>query len=122
MKKYLSLLLCLLIAFQLCIPCFAAEARIAGTKSHEETKVYTHDGVVIARIAITGSFTYNGSYAVVNSKSISKCETYNGWSFQQTSFTVSGGTITLTGKLTKLFHETKTVSISLTCDAYGNIS
>lgn len=122
MKKYLSLLLCLLIVIQCCIPCFAAEARIAGTRDSERTKVYKYDGEVIAEITITGKFTYNGSYAVVNSKSISKCETYNGWSFQQTSFTVSGGTITLTGKLTKLFHEARTVSISLTCDAYGNIS
>lgn len=151
MKKICVFLLCLLIVFPMCIPCSAYTAdetvvytsetdlgngimctetitvsdgfsRIAGTKTGSRTKTYTYYDKLIAEIAITATFTYNGVLAGVTSMSISKCETYDGWKFQQTSFAPSGGTLSLTGKLTKLFFPNVDVNISLTCDKNGNIS
>ena len=77
---------------------------------------------LIAEIWIDATFRYDGNTVSVVSKSISKCETYDGWSFKQSSFTSSGGTVTLTGKLTKLLVLNANVNISLTCDKNGNIS
>ena len=83
---------------------------------------YTYNGEIIAYIEISAIFRYDGNTVSVVSKSISKCETYDGWSFKQSSFTSSGGTVTLTGKLSKLLLLNASVNISLTCDKNGNIS
>lgn len=83
---------------------------------------YTYNDEVIARIEISCVFRYDGSAVSVVSKSISQCDTYNGWSFKQSSFTSSGGTVTLTGKLNKFLILNASVNMSLTCDKNGNIS
>lgn len=85
-------------------------------------KKYYDDGALVAEIALTATFRYDGNTVSVVSKSISKCETYDGWSFKQSSFTSSGGTVTLTGKLSKLLVLNASVKISFTCDENGNIS
>lgn len=92
------------------------------SKAYTDKRTYTRDGTVIAEIWIDATFRYDTQTVSVVSKSISKCETYDGWSFKQSSFTSSGGTVTLTGKLTKLLVLNANVSISLTCDENGNIS
>ena len=149
MKKLTAFLTCIFLLLASVAPCAAAEAGTviysaeetldngvtvvdtitvlqsnarATTKTYQRTNTYKHNGEVIAEIAITATFQYDGSTVSVVSKSVSTCETYEGWSFKQSSFTSSGGTVTLTGKLTKLILLNADVSISLTCDKNGNVS
>lgn len=82
----------------------------------------TVSGVIAAIITIQGTFSYNGSSVSVISKSVTQTDTYNGWSYSQISFTSSGGTISLTGKVTKLLILSNTFTMSLSCDKNGNIS
>lgn len=96
----------------------------ARTASRSATKkqTFSDNGTTIAEIAITGVFRYDGSTVSVSSKLVSQKDTYDGWSFTQNSFTSSGGTITLAGKLTKPLRVSVSVNIKLTCDKNGNIS
>ena len=87
-----------------------------------KTKKYTTSGKVIAKIAVTAEFSYNGSSVKVLSKKVSKKEVYSGWSFTQSSFTSSGGTVTLKGSLKKTGVSAVPVSLKITCDKNGNIS
>ena len=149
MKKLTALFICMLLLVGCITPCTAAEtekvisytvetmengvtveetitmlqsAARSTTETYTKTKTYKHNGDLIAEITITATFQYDGSTVSVVSKSVSTCETYEGWSFKQSSFTSSGGTVTLTGKLTKLILLNADVSISLTCDKNGNVS
>lgn len=83
---------------------------------------FTRSGATIAIIAITGTFKYTGTSVSVTSKSVSQKDTYNGWSFNQSSFTSSGGTIKLTGKLTKLLLSSTSFTMTLSCDKNGNLT
>lgn len=94
----------------------------ASTKTATNTKTFTHNGNVIAIIAITGTFSYNGTSSSVVSKSISRLDTYSGWKFTQTNFSSEGGAIGLVGELDHLLYKAKEVSLSLICDQFGNIS
>lgn len=149
MKKLITVLFCLMVISICILPCSAVDNRevifyaeetlengivvvdtitennpISRSISRSVTreKIYYLNDEVIAEIAITATFRYDTQTVSVVSKSISKCETYDGWSFKQSSFTSSGGTVSLTGKLTKLLVLNANVSISLTCDENGNIS
>ncbi|MGM9593914.1 MAG: hypothetical protein ACI3U8_06125 [Candidatus Onthomonas sp.] len=150
MKKLSALLLCLLLLCSLFAPAAALDTGAdqavstqtidlgdgwtvteeliindqARTASRAATKKqsFSKNGEAIADIAITGVFRYDGSTVSVSSKVVSQKDTYNGWSFSQSSFTSSGGTITLTGKLTKPLNASGNVNITLTCDKNGNIS
>lgn len=149
MKKIIALLTCLVVITGCIFPCSAAEnseviyyaeetldngitvvdvitvsqiSARAMLRDADRSKTYRDGDTVIAEIAVTGTFRYDGTTVSVVSKSISKCETYDGWSFKQSSFTSSGGTITLTGTLNKLIFLNADVNISLTCDKNGNIS
>lgn len=81
----------------------------------------TDGSTVIADFTIRGTFSFNGSEVKVISKEIVQYNTYDSWKFSQTSFTSSGGTITLSGKLTKVL-SSKSISLSLSCDKDGNVS
>ena len=151
MRQIRVFLLCIILVLGFVHPCAAVEASSENVIFYEEktnedgittitvitshgdqarstNKTYTKkstsikNGTIIADIWITGTFQYDGTTVSVVSKSISKCETYDGWSFKQSSFTSSGGTITLEGKLTKLIVLNADISISLSCDKNGNIS
>lgn len=152
MKKFLSLILCLATLFSLTIPCFALEtttepqvflseetttedgititdtltvydqAARSSTRKATRERTITKSGTTIAIIAITATFRFDGSTVSVVSKSVSKKETYDGWTFTQTSFTSSGGTVTLKGTLTKLLCPRYAVNMTLSCDKDGNIS
>jgi hypothetical protein len=87
-----------------------------------KTRTYKKNDTTIAIIAVTAVFSYNGSTVSVSSKKVSQSDTYEGWKYSQTSFTSSGGTVTLSGKLTKLLNSTVPVSVTITCDANGNIT
>lgn len=148
MKKIVAFVFCLFLVLNLSIPCLAtrgeeiiysAQTELENgiicldmitvsssllrsqDKTATRSQTFLRDGTTIAEISITGTFRYDGSTISVVSKSISKCQTYDGWKFTQSSFTSSGGTITLTGTLSKLLLKTN-VNISLSCDKDGNIS
>ena len=150
MKKGSTLLLCMLLICSLLVPAAAQDTVSAQTVSTQtidlgdgwtvteeliindqartasraatKKQSFSKNGEAIADIAITGVFRYDGSTVSVSSKVVSQKDTYNGWSFTQNSFTSSGGTITLTGKLTKPLRVSGSVNIKLTCDKNGNIS
>lgn len=94
----------------------------ATQKRAEIKRTFTRDNTTIAIIAYEAVFQYDGSTVSVVSKSITQVDTYDGWSFKQNSFTSSGGTVTLTGKLSKLLILNTSVNLTLTCDKSGNIS
>lgn len=100
----------------------SVDSTYATDKTYTRQREYYYGDTLIADIAITGTFRYTGSSVSVVSKSVSRSETYDGWSFKQSSFSSSGGTIALTGKLTKLLIFNADVNMSLTCDKNGNIS
>lgn len=89
-----------------------------GTKK----QTYKHGDTVIAIIAIKAMFVYDGLKSAVVSKQVTQTDTYSGWTYTQNSFTSVANTVTLAGKLSKLFAANVAVNMSLTCDANGNIS
>lgn len=93
----------------------------SNVKTVSKTWNIKDGGDIIATIELTGTFAYDGNSVSVRSKEVSQCDTYNNWSFSQTSFTSSGGTITLNGKLSRLLKSTS-ISMSLSCDKNGNVS
>ncbi len=94
----------------------------SSTRTATRTKTYLDGDTTIAVIALTATFSYSGSSVSVLSKEISRCDTYKGWSFAQNSLSSSGGTATLTGRLTRILSRQVSVNISITCDKNGNIS
>ena len=98
-----------------------AQTRIA-TKSYTRQQSFYYKDNLIAVIAFTAKFYYDGIDVSVISKSVTQTDTYNNWNYTQNSFTSSGGTVTLTGKLTKLLIFNASISMGLACDANGNIT
>lgn len=94
----------------------------SSTKGYTRTKTIRYDGIIIGKIAVYGSFKYDGTTVSVVSKRVNQADTYEGWSYKQNSFTSSGGTITLDAKLTKLLVMNIPFTITLSCDKDGNIS
>ena len=145
MKRALTIILCLFLLGTSIFPVSAADNGISGTtmenglkvvdeitivenaraaeKSATHTKTFYREDKLIAVIAFTATFRYDGTSVSVVSKSITQTDTYNGWSYTQESFTSSSGTVTLTGKLKYLLiFSSTTFTMDLTCDANGNIS
>lgn len=83
---------------------------------------YDSSDTMIAVIAVTAVFRYDGSTVRVVSKTVSQSDTYDGWSFSLNSLTSSGGTVTMSGKLTKLLILNQPITVSITCDKNGNIT
>lgn len=153
MRKCLILLLCFILIVSLTIPAFATDyERTTGTvilhreetlsngitvideivevsqtratgKTCTRTNTFKDGDTVIAVITFQATFKFDGTTVSVLSKSVTQTDTYAGWAFHQSSFTSSGGTVTLTGKLTKwLIFNSSTFTMSLTCDKDGNVS
>lgn len=101
---------------------------IVTSQTRSSSKDYTfqrsiyHGTNEIATIAIYGNFKYDGTNVSVISKRVSRSDAYDGWSYSQTSFTSSGGTITLSAKLTKILTPSIPFTMTLSCDKDGNIS
>ena len=91
-------------------------------KTYTRRRTFDKDGTVIAIIAFTVTYRYDGTTVSVVAKAVTQTDTYDGWSYTQQSFTSSGGTVTLSGKLSKLLIFNNTFSMSMTCDKNGNIS
>jgi len=94
----------------------------SSDKTYEFNRQITASGTTIGSISIKGTFRYDGSTVSVVSKSVTKTDTYNGWKYSQSSFTSSGGTITLSAKLTKTLTPSIPFTMTLSCDKDGNIS
>lgn len=96
----------------------ARSSNITATRQ----KTLTRDDTVIGIIAFKATFRYDGNTVSVVSKSVTQTDTYDGWSYTQNSFTSSGGTVTLEGKLTKWLILNTSFTMSLTCDKNGTLS
>ena len=96
---------------------FSSPMVVTGNKKSE----YKSSGTTIATVTVTASFRYTGSSVSVVAKSYSKT-VYNGWKFSKSSFSASGGKVTLKGSLNKSGQGSVPVSISIACDKNGRIS
>ncbi len=147
MKKLLAFFLCPLLVVSLSMPTFAAgqteviysEETVledgtvvkdevivtSNTRATEKTatrrKTFTQNDETIAIIAFTATFRYDGSSVFVISKSVTQTDTYQGWSYTQTAFTSTAGSVNLKGKLTKLV-AAHSFTLALHCDKNGNLS
>lgn len=100
-----------------------AQTRTTYGKTAVYKDTFKDGDTVIAIIAFEATFHYDGTSVSVASKRITQIDTYSGWSFKQSSFTSSGGSVTLAGKLTKwLIFNTSSFTMVLTCDKNGNVS
>lgn len=145
MRKCIVIALCVLLLIS-AMPVYAAEPAPAGetapadgitcvtelivenqnARSAERTATRRdtfYDGdTVIAVIAFQATFRFDGNSVNVIAMSVTETDTYEGWSYKQTSFTSSGGTVTLEGKLTKWLIFNSAFTMSMTCDKNGTIS
>ena len=149
MKRVLSLILCMVFLLVLAVPAFAAErtegnvvyrdeftledgftvAReivdVSFARSAEKTFVQNwkikNGSTVVANIEITATYYCDGRSVYVVSKTVSRADTYYGWSFTQNYLIAGGGTVTLSATLTK-GGKTMPVTLNMTCDKDGNIS
>ena len=148
MKRFLSCTLCLVLLTSIFCPAYATEQTevihsevilleddvavldeiivISSPRATDKTatrrKTISKGDTVIGIIAFQATFRYDGSNVSVISKSVTQTDTYDGYSYSQTSFTSSGGTVTLEGKLSKLLVYNHSFTMSLTCDKNGNLS
>lgn len=96
-----------------------AISRSGGSVS--KTSTIKSNGKIIAEITLSATFGYDGKTAWVTSASGSHV-TYEGWSYSGEKITKSGGTATLSAKLTHFRYEDIPINISLTCSPTGQIS
>lgn len=148
MKRFLSLFCCICLIFSLSPIAFAASDELvlyrseremedgitviyeiiihpsarSNTTDYTHRKTFTRSSSTIAVISIWGKFRYDGSTVSVVSKEVTQTDTYEGWSYSQSSFTSSGGTITLSAKLTKTLTPSIPFTMTPSCDKNGNIS
>ena len=94
----------------------------SNTETATRTKSFYREGALIAEIKFAATFRYDGSSVSVISKAVTQTDTYSGWNYIQQSFTSSGGTVTLEGKLRKLLVLNVPFTMGLTCDVNGNIT
>ena len=92
----------------------------SSSVSVNRTKTIKNSGKVIAEVTLSVTYGYDGKTAWVTSASGSH-ETYEGWSYSGEKITKSGGTATLSAKLTHSRYENVPVNISLTCSPTGQI-
>ena len=148
MKRYFSIVLCVALLIALSSPVLAAEqdstvsyrkitlnngitiideitecseARFTD-KAYRKTRTFKDGDTVIAIIAIQATFRYDGTTVSVVAKAVAQTDTYDGWNYKQTSFTSSGGTVTLNAELTKLLVFNNPFTMTLSCDKDGNIT
>ncbi len=91
-------------------------------KTYYRSKSFYDGDTLIAFIKFEATFRYDGSTVTVISKTVTDTDTYASWSYVQNSFTSSGGTVTLSGELTKWLIINSPFTMTLSCDINGNIS
>lgn len=98
-----------------------SQARASGKTVYREKNIYDGE-TLVAYIRFEATFRYDGSTVSVVSKTVTNTDTYDGWEYVQNSFTSSGGTVTLSAKLTKWIILNTSFTMTLSCDKDGNIS
>lgn len=101
--------------------------RAAGSISGNKVKTwYDSDGNMEWSTTLSGSFTYTGSSSTCTSASVSTSISNSHWYTSSKSASKSGSTasatVTMGRKTLGVTVETRTVSLTLTCDANGNLS
>ena len=148
MKRILSLFVCSILLFSFFHPVAATENETTvlyqeidlgnGITAIDEIIEHSHyrttakvasksrtikDGdTVIGKITIKATFHYDGTTVSVASKEVTQADAYEGWSYVQNSFTSTGGTVKLEGKLTKWIILNTSYTLTLSCDKNGNLS
>lgn len=102
-------------------------ARTISTKTGKKTyTIYNSDSKVIAQFVLTATYSYNGSTSSCTSTSYSTSVYDDSWKFTSTTTSKLGAVASgqFTVKHYSLFTVTQTISksITLTCDANGNLS
>lgn len=92
----------------------------ASTRTATKTANCKRDGITIATIKLTATFSYTGSSATCTSAS-SSYTMYDGWSYSNRTTTRSGNTATTSAKLSKWLDHAN-VTITMTCSNSGVIS
>lgn len=92
----------------------------ASTKTATKTATCKADGVKIATIKLTATFSYTGSSATCTSASATY-SMYNGWSAINKSTTRSGNTATTSAYFSK-FPSHANMSVTMSCSKTGVIS
>lgn len=145
-KKIFSCILCLALSFVLAFSCFAQESQTVlaqyteelgngitaivtitesqsfarSTKTHTVKKQYYSSGEYAGTVALMAHFSYNGSTSSAASASGSGIGA-NGWTYASQKTWTSGSSAYLTATLSKNGTYIP-VTLSLTCDANGNVS
>lgn len=101
---------------------YANKLSRASVITGERKKTIKSGDTTLGIIAFQATFRYDGSNVAVVSKTVTQSDAYEGYSYKQNSFTSSGGTVTLEGKLTKLLIFNQAFTMSLMCDINGNLS
>ena len=101
---------------------YADKLSRASVITGERKSTLKRGDTTLGIIAFQATFRYDGSNVALVSKTVTQTDTYEGYSYKQNSFTSSGGTVTLDGKLTKLLVINISFTMSLTCDVNGNLS
>lgn len=91
----------------------------ASTKTVEKTANFKREGVVVATIVLTASFSYMGSSATCTSAS-SSYSMYHGWTYSNRSTTKSGNTAKTSARISNVYYAD--VEVTLTCSNTGVIS
>ena len=149
MRRVLSLILCMVSLLVLAVPAFAAERTdgnvvyrdeftledgftvvreivdVSFARSAEKTYIQgwqiKSGSTVVANIEITATYHCDGRSVYVVSKTVSRADTYYGWSYTQNYLIAGGGTGTLSATLTK-GTKSMPITLALTCNKNGNIS
>lgn len=101
--------------------------RASGTRTGTKTRSgYTGDGTMAWQVALTGTFTYTGSGATCTSSICNTTVYESAWYTISKDAGKSGasatGSATMGRKSLEVTVEKVPVSITLTCDANGNLS
>lgn len=91
----------------------------ASSKTVEKTANFKRDGVVVATIVLTASFSYTGSSATCTSAS-SNYTMYHGWTYSNRSTTKSGNTAKTSARISNVYYAD--VEVTLTCSNTGVVS
>lgn len=90
------------------------------SRTAHKTSYVNYDGERVAEVTLSATFGYDGDEAwVVEAEGDSV--TYDGWRYGSEEIEDSGGTVTLSAKLTKFAEITRNVDISMTCSPSGTI-
>ncbi len=106
---------------------FEVSSRASQTKSGSKVKnYYGSDGSLEWKVTLNGTFTYTGSSSTCTSASCNVSVSYSAWSASGKTAYRSGntayGSVTMNRKLLGATVDSVPVSLTLKCDANGNLS